>query len=249
MSKNILAVQLYSLRSEFEKNPEEALRKVRGLGYEYVEMAGTYGWSVEKWKELLAETGLKVVGAHIAQAPELLKNLEKEILFQSAIGNHNYGVPWLDDKKRTPEGFKETAAILNKIADGLKSVGGIVYYHNHDFEFKACGGTTGYDILIAETDPSKVFFQIDTYWVEHEGFKAVPTLTKYASRLRSIHAKEIVLKTKTDTVIGQGDIDFPGVVSLAKSKKLPLIVEYEGKDPLPTVKASGVYLSKLIAEK
>jgi len=250
MSKNILlGVQLWSLRSEFQKNPEEAFRKVKGLGYDYVETAGNYGWSVEKWKEMLAETGLKVIGAHLGAADDLFKRLETEIPFQTAIGNHNYGVPSMPAEKQNAEGFKATAATLNKIADKLKSSGGVVYYHNHAFEFEKHGGKTGYEILIEETDPSKVFFQVDTFWVERMKYKAVPTLTKYASRILMVHAKEIVLETNKDTTIGKGDIDFPGVVSLAKAKKWPLIVEYEGENPLPVVKESAAYLSKLISEK
>ena len=42
--------------------------------------------------------------------------------------------------------------------------------HNHDIEFETVfGGQTVYDILMANTDPKNVAFQLDLYWAANGG--------------------------------------------------------------------------------
>jgi len=235
------------MHAEFEKNPEAALRKVRELGYDHVELAGDYGWTAEKWLGMLAETGLKVVSAHIGTTDKMLKTLEKELALQPAIGNLKFGICDIAPEHHSLAGYKKTASDLNILAEQVKSVGGIVFYHHHDFDFKNYGGRTGFDILLEETDPS-VMVQIDTYWVEVMGLEAVPSLEKYTSRLLSIHAKEIdSAHSGRHMVVGEGSIDFSGVVEFARSKDIPVIVEFEGENPIEPLAKSAVYLKKLIS--
>jgi sugar phosphate isomerase/epimerase len=243
MPKPILGLQLYSLRREFDVDAEGTLRSVRGLGYEYVETAGDYGWSAERWQQLLSETGLKVAGAHVSP-DSLTKDLAKTVKFQKALGNHRYILGYVAD--HTVKGFSEAAALLNKGAQSLRDEGGEVFYHNHDFEFKPVGGTTGYDILLKETDPKLVRFEVDTYWVEQAGRDAAEFVAKHADRIGIIHAKEIRRSDKSDQAVGDGDIDFPAIIKLAQAKDWPLIVEYEGEEAVEVCRKSATYLSKLI---
>jgi sugar phosphate isomerase/epimerase len=244
MTKPILGLQLYSLRREFEADAEGTFRSVRGLGYEYVETAGDYGWSAEKWKELLQETGLKVAGAHVG-GDSLTKDLAKTVEFQKALGNHRYIIGYVPE--HTAEGFAKAAAMMNKAAEQLRSEGGEVFYHNHDFEFKPISGTTtGYDILLKETDPKLVRFEVDTYWVEKGGHDAAEFVTKHADRIGIIHAKELRRSDKSDQAIGEGDIDFAPIVALAKTRDWPLIVEFEGEEAVTACRKSAASLSRLI---
>ena len=246
MSTPKLAIQLYSLRHEFEKDAEGTLRSVRGLGYGYIELAGTYGWSADKWKKLLAETGLKVVGAHM-NPEELTTGLAKQIEFQKAIGNHRYILSSLSGEKHTVEGFTEAAKIMNAAAEKLKAEKGEVLYHNHDFEFQKLGGLTGYAILLKETDPKLVKFEVDTYWVEKGGMDAAEFVAEHANRIGTIHAKELRRADQSEAAAGGGDINFPAIVELARKHDWPVIVEYEGEDAPAVVKKSAAYLSGLIA--
>ena len=245
MPKTILGLQLYSLRREFEADAEGTLRKVRGLGYEYIETAGDYGWSADRWKQLLAETGLKMAGAHVGP-DALTTNLASTIKFQKAVGNHRYILGHIADEDKTVAGYARFGAVLNKAAQDLKSEGGEVSYHNHDFEFKPLGGTTGYDILLKETDPKLVHFEVDTYWVEKGGQDAAKFVADHADRIGIIHAKEIRRSDMSDQAVGDGDIDFGSIVTLAKARDWPVIVEYEGENALEVSRKSAAYLSKLI---
>ena len=245
MSKPILGLQLYSLRREFDADAEGTLRQVRGLGYEYIELAGTYGWSAERWNELLKETGLKVAGAHIGE-PELTTHLDKTLEFQQAIGNHRFIVGWVPD--RTKDGYTRAAKFLNKAAADVRKHNGEVSYHNHDFEFLPLDGTTGYDVLLKETNPDLVHFEVDTYWVEQAGRDAAKFVKDHADRISIIHAKEIRRSDKSDQAIGEGDIDFPSIVTMAQEHDWPLIVEYEGEGAVESCRKSAAALSRLIKE-
>lgn len=42
-------------------------------------------------------------------------------------------------------------------------------YHNHFQEFQKFGDKFVYEIIAEKTDPSLVFFEMDTYWMYREG--------------------------------------------------------------------------------
>src|SRR5947208_15610396 len=62
--KGPIGLQLYSLRDQFAKNVPATLDQVRSFGIEYVELAGTYNLTPEKFKEQLATKGLKPISGH-----------------------------------------------------------------------------------------------------------------------------------------------------------------------------------------
>ena len=246
MSQPLLGIQLYSLRREFAADAEGTLRQIRSLGFDHIELAGTYDWSADRWKALLAETGLKVVGAHLGPK-ELAENLPAQIAFQQAVGNHRYILPYLPEEDRNLAGYRAAAALLNRTADAVQSIGGKVYYHHHDFEFQPLeGGVTGLDILFQETNPAKVSFEIDTYWVEKGGKNSYQFIADHASRIGMIHAKEIRLADKADVPAGKGDVNFASILSLAKAGAWPVVVEFEGEPAIPAVRESAGYLKGLI---
>src|SRR5512140_1007351 len=62
--KGPVGLQLYSLRADFAKDVPGTLKKVRDLGFKYVELAGTYNLTPEKFKEALDANGLVAVAGH-----------------------------------------------------------------------------------------------------------------------------------------------------------------------------------------
>ena len=240
-----LALQLYSLRNETAKDPEGIVLQVPGLGYRDIEFASDYGWSAEKWNEILAKTGMSVVGAHTL-LPDLETKFDAMVEFHKKIGNSRFIVPWLAESWRTPDGFQEVARSLNEWGKRVQEAGLSFHYHNHDFEFaKLPDGSTGMEILVKNTDPKLVHFEVDTYWVEKSGQDAFEYLTKYVDRVSLIHAKELRKKDQADVAAGQGDINFKEIVPLAVKRGWPIVVEYEGTNALQVVKESAQYLSKL----
>ncbi|SDT90155.1 Sugar phosphate isomerase/epimerase [Verrucomicrobium sp. GAS474] len=242
-----LGLQLWSLRRECETDAEGTLRQVRALGFDGIETAGTYGWPLEKWRALLAETGLQVIGAHLG---DLFENLSEQMAFQGALGNRRYVVPWLDEKERSPEGYRKLAERLNRAGATLRSHGAELYYHNHDFEFADLGtgdGLTGYDILLKETDPAAVRFEVDTFWVARVGKDPLAFLRQNADRIGLVHAKQIRLAEKVEVRADLGDIDFVPIVALAREKGWPVVFEYEGEGAIEICRAGAAHLRRCAA--
>jgi hypothetical protein len=119
---NSLALQLYSLRHETATDPEGIVRRVPTLGFDSVEIAGTYGWSAEQWTKILAEARLRVVGAHVG-LEALEKEWDAQTRFQRAIGNKRLVIPSLPKNLQTADGYSEAAKRLKALGQRAKAEG------------------------------------------------------------------------------------------------------------------------------
>src|SRR5262245_62503842 len=63
--KGPLAVQLWSFRNDLRKDVPGALKRVRELGFTYVELAGYYGMTAQQFRAELDKAGLKAVSMQI----------------------------------------------------------------------------------------------------------------------------------------------------------------------------------------
>ena len=66
--------------------------------------------------------------------------------------------------------------------------------HNHDIEFEQVfGGQTVFDILMANTDPKNVVFQLDIYWATNGGGLDNPleVIERYGNRIQLFHVKDM----------------------------------------------------------
>ncbi|HEX4685120.1 MAG TPA: sugar phosphate isomerase/epimerase, partial [Gemmatimonadaceae bacterium] len=88
--------------------------------------------------------------------------------------------------------WQRTAAEFNRIAKLLKADGIDFAYHNHSFEFvPIAGGRTGYDVLLAETDPALVKFELDLLWATFGGQDPVAMFRKSPGRFAMWHVKDL----------------------------------------------------------
>jgi sugar phosphate isomerase/epimerase len=241
---NSLALQLHSLRHEAATDPEGVVRRVPSLGFDSVEIAGTYGWSADHWKQLLTETKLRVVGAHV-RLEALESEWDAQTEFHRAIGCPRLVVPSLPKNLQTVEGFSEAARRLMALGSRARSDGLALFYHNHAYEFSPLAdGRCGMDILLAETDSTILGLEVDTYWVERSGVNSRDFIQRNAGRIAMLHAKEFC-RDGRDMPAGQGDVDWKIIIPLARSHGWPIIVEYEADNALSAVEASAQYLSTL----
>jgi len=88
-------------------------------------------------------------------------------------------------------------------------------YHNHDLEFMDIDGVTPYDVLMENTDPKLVWFQIDVGNLTFAGKDAISYLKKYPKRYFSMHAKDYK-PGLTSVPVGQGILDWKTIFTLAK---------------------------------
>ena len=92
----------------------------------------------------------------------------------------------------TVEGLKAECDLMNKIGDEANKRGIKFGYHNHNIEFATLANTGGLyeDFLIANTNPDKVFFEMDVYWISVGGQDPVAYLKKYPTRFKLLHIKD-----------------------------------------------------------
>jgi sugar phosphate isomerase/epimerase len=88
--------------------------------------------------------------------------------------------------------WRQTAAEFNRIAQALKAEGIGFAYHNHSFEFEPLpDGRSGYDVLLAETDPALVKFELDLFWATFAGHDPVAMFRKSPGRYAMWHVKDM----------------------------------------------------------
>ena len=243
-----LYLQLYSLRHETAADPEATLRRVPGLGFDGVELIGNYGWPTDRWRELLAETGLTVVGAHVG-----LESLEKDpgshVEFNRALGNRRLVVSALPHAPQSLARYHDGARRLNAIGRQLAAEGFSLVYHNHSYEFEPLEKgalVCGMDLLLAETDLELVRFEFDTFWLETAGRDAVAFIRQHAGRVALIHAKDLSKRDGEDVPAGQGDVDFRTLLPLCSANGWPVILEYERGNAVEAVRQGAQYLRGLL---
>jgi len=216
MPKLPIALQLYTLRDDMEKDFAGTIRKVAEIGYAAVELAGYGGMSLRELSSLLSETHLQVAGSHIAL--ERLENeLPRVIEENLALGNSHVVVPYLGDSRRgTAAAYEAVAAELNKYGETLQTAGLTLCYHNHDFEFKTLDdGRMGEDILLDGTDPLFVKVEADTYWILKAGVDPVAFVKKHSGRVPLMHLKDMDAADGSFAPVGTGTLPLDALIAAA----------------------------------
>src|SRR6185369_9305574 len=233
---NRIGVQLYSVRDRMEKDFTGTLEGVAKIGFKEVEFAGYYNQTPEQVRALLDRLGLRAPSSHIMLA-DVTKDLPGQVKAAKTIGLEYITVPALFQPlmgKVTPDFWPKTAAEFNRVGKELKAEGIGFAYHNHSFEFdKLPDGRTGYDVLLAETDPAYVSFELDLLWATVAGQDPVAMFQKSPGRFPMWHVKGVDAARATATstegstiqklqkiggslaAVGTGDIDFKRIFAAA----------------------------------
>ena len=163
-------LQLYSLRDQFKnQGVTPTLDKVRQWGFKYVEVAGTYGLKPAEFKAELDKRGLVPIGMHFPYE-RLRDDLDGVIREAKELGLIYAGCAWIGHQKPFDEKqCRAAAAVFNRAGQTLADHGLKFYYHNHGYEFYPHGQGTLFDLLMAETDPRYVYFQMDVLWTIFPG--------------------------------------------------------------------------------
>jgi sugar phosphate isomerase/epimerase len=253
MAQRQLAVQLYTLRDLVAKDFAGTLKQVAKLGYEGVELAGLgNSASPQKAAAALLAAGLKVCGAHVG-IEALESDLKGTLATYRMLGCQNIIVPWLpEDRRKDAKGWKAFAKSLDKFGKIVKKEGFRLGYHNHSFEFALIPGTKklGMDILMDETDPDAVSFELDCFWVVHGGKCPACFILEHGRRLMTLHLKDMSDPFERKFAnVGTGLLDIPAIVAAGTKVKVPwFIVEQDdcyGQNPMEAVKISRKNLRQM----
>ncbi len=184
-----IALQLYSVRDDMERDFEGTLRKVKEMGYEGVEFAGLFGHDAKTVRVMCDEIGLIPISAHVPFADMIEDPSLLEVYAE--IGCKFVVIPYLTEEYRpgSPR-FNEVIEGARKLGEKANELGMILAYHNHDFEFTKIGGEYAIDILYREVPESLLQAEFDTCWVRVGGEDPAAYVRKYAGRVDILHLKD-----------------------------------------------------------
>jgi len=250
--KKEIGLQLYSLRDDIKTDVPGIIKKVSEMGYTTVEAAGYgngkfYGMAPQDFKKLVNDNGLKFIASHTGQALPDAANWDKTMAWwdqcidaHKAAGVKYIVQPFMDDKGYgSLADLKRYCDYFNAVGEKCKAKGIKFGYHNHDKEFGDVDGVTRYDYMLQNTDPKKVFFEIDLYWIMIGNKSAIHYFKKYPGRFILWHVKD-------EKELGEsGKMDFKAIFQNAKGSGMKhIIVEVERYNlpPVESVKKSYDFL-------
>ena len=280
--KLTIGMQLYTLAQAAAADLDGTFASLAGIGFGAVELAGLMGKSPAQVRASADRAGLALTSMHVpaesrasgdlsldSEAGRLAADLH--VLGISRIAMPMFRIPKRLGGLQPGEGilaflsrmaaqlsvddWKRDAALLNEKGALLAREGIALGYHNHNAEFAPVGSTTGFAILMQETDPS-IFFEMDAGWVAAAGLSPVDLLRRYPGRFRMMHVKDILPSTRPNfalqqdpTEVGRGMIDWPELLNVAYAAGVrDFFVEQEPPftmDRLAALRISHDYLARL----
>ena len=251
-----VALQLWSVRKDCEKDLDGALARVAELGFAGVEFAGYFAYqrNPEGLRKRLDQLHLTAAGTHIHVESLSDSQLAGTVAFHKTLGCKFLIVPG-DKRFTTPKGNLEYAGVMNRAAQALAPHGMFCGHHNHTDEFKKIGPITFWDQFATHTSKN-VILQQDVGWSTVAGQDPVALVRRYPGRTRSAHFKA-KLPTGPDQgkkpIIGQDTIDWRALITACTEIGGTewFVLEQEdypdGLTPFESVQASFAGLKKILA--
>lgn len=256
-----LGIQLYSVREAMRGGDVAGtLARVRALGFREVELAGTYGMGAAQFRQLLDRAGLRASSMHTGY--ERFRDSLPAVLAEAkAVGARYVGVAWIPHPNgpMTVERAREAAADFDRWGKAARAEGLQFFYHIHGYEFvPGAGGAVPMDVLVRQTDPAAVKFEMDVFWAALPGQDPVALLRKYPGRWALMHLKDMrrgVARTvqtgganpdSTEVPVGEGQIHYRGVLRAARRAGVArYYLEDETAEPFATVPRSTRWLERV----
>jgi sugar phosphate isomerase/epimerase len=279
-----IGLQLYTLGGDLRADVDGMLGQVAKIGYRTVELAGYLGRTPQELKVSFEKAGLKATSSHVqarGNGPEpTLADVDRLIADAHVIGIQHIVLPSspsperIDSKARPGEDrgaqlariqaqmvaddWKVVADLLNAKGKALKAAGLTMGYHNHNAEFAPVGGTTGMELLLKNTDPALVSFEMDVGWVVAAGADPFALMRAHKGRFTQMHVKDVKATTKPNfafqqdpTEVGSGIIPWPKLLPAAYAEGVRgFFVEQEPPFAYPRIQSAKMcfdYLDKVVA--
>lgn len=247
-------VQLYTVRNQLRTDPKSTLAAIRQMGYVSAEaFVAEYSMTAKELGALIVDSGLTLPSAHFGYADfgtrfDYAKDLGVQYMVCSSVPR---------PKTTSADGFKQAADQYNAWGEQAKKIGMSFGFHNHNIEFQSFNGATGIDILLRNTDPDLVHWQMDVYWVTQAGFDPVILMNRYRHRLQTLHVKDRKAGAQPSlttndrqnfTEVGRGTLNWKGIAKAARAARIPYVfVEQDWTlgNPLDSLKISYSNLQRI----
>jgi len=246
-------LQLYSVKEEMAKDASGTMRKLAGFGYKQFEgfdggKGVLWGMQPSECKSLLGDIGVDFISSHA----NVFKDLDAQAEQAAAVGMKYLICPYIGAQKSVDE-WKKVADRFNDAGETLKSHGLKFAYHNHDYTFKMLDGQLPQDILMENTNPDLVDFELDMYWVFVAGYDPLEYIARFPGRFKLCHVKDAEADAGNahdrGVLLGTGEMPYAEIIKRSKKYGMEyFVVEQErfvGTTPLEAAAKNAAYLRKL----
>jgi sugar phosphate isomerase/epimerase len=248
--KGPIGLQMYSLRFYSGTNALAKIDKARELGFRAIEGGAPRGMPAAEFLKVLKERGMKLVSTGSDYAR--LKNDPDSVVAQAkALGAKYVMCSWIPHEKDkfSEKNAREAAQVFNAAGEKFKNAGITFTYHCHGYEFQQHGDGTLFDLIVQETRPEFVSFEIDVFWAAQGG--ADP-----AKLIELMHVKDLrkgaainstgAAPDEDSVAVGEGQIDWPAVLKAAQAAGIEYyFIEDEAKTAVEQIPQSLRYLESV----
>ena len=223
-------VQLFSIPQMIANDFTGTLKKLGELGYRELEFFGPYPFSaqatIDRWAGISQQLGITqnaFYGYPVSDVRKMLQdnnltspsvhldiitmrtNMAAAMKELNTLGIRYCAIPALmEEPKNTADDYKRFADEFNSFGKQMSDYGITFVYHNHGYEHVPKDGQIPMDILLQNTDPDNVKFELDIFWMQAAGASPIDYLKKYTERFGLMHVKDA-----SEQVRFSGDGDTP----------------------------------------
>ena len=284
-----IGLGLFSIPKILDTNMESAIELMATLGYKEFETFGPYSFSTEKakasWAKVTPQLGFKgsgyfgktgtefkkIIKANGITVPSMHTDLDTLCTKMGALAEaaNDLGAKYVvlpaipQEERKNLEDYKRLAALFNKIGAEAKKYGIRYAYHNHGYGLKVENGKMPLDIILEQTDPTYVFFEMDLFWTYAGGADAISLLKNNSGRYKMMHIKDMKeskhFEGNGDNAsewiplfpyianAGEGIFDLPTIIKTAKENGMEYFFVEQDKveNPAIALKKSCAYLRSL----
>ncbi len=202
------------------------LARLAEIGFENVEPFGSNfnGYTAEEFRTMVDEIGLNVPSSHYNVREDTFDETLAyvETLGQEYVGSGGFAAPGIGSYEDT----LATAATMNRLGQRSVEAGiGKFFGHNHDGEFTTRYEHNGeqmsaWEILVEQTNPEYVTFQLDVAWAAHAGIDVPALIEEHGDRIELLHVKDAVNVAgegrPTFTNLGEGEVPLQEILRAAE---------------------------------
>ena len=253
-----MGLQIYSLRSQAEKDLLGTLAFIRGLGFREVEVSALYGHSSADFRRMLDKNDLRATSM-MSEYDQLDKDCDAVAADAHKLGAEYVVCGTLPHRQKylSVEDCERVAPKLNSWGDRLLRSGLHCCYHTHGIEFQNSADGTVFDVLAKRTDTRYVNFEMDIFWIVYAFQDPVKMLRQYPGRFPLMHVKDIRkgtvlggipadVREEESVPLGQGLVDIPAALQTAEATGVRhYYIEDEAVDAAVQLPLSLRYLKSL----
>ena len=234
-----VSIQMFSLIPWVsDAGLEPVLERLSEMGFENIEpFGGTFsGYSAEEFRELTDGLGISVPSSHYNVDED---DFDETLDFvaeigQEYVGSGGFAAPGISSYDDT----LATAETMNRLGERSVDAGiGKFFGHNHAGEFTTVYEHNGaemsaWEILVTQTNPEYVTFQLDVGWASHAGEDVPALLQEYGDRIELLHIKDATELGESDgpnfTNLGEGEVELQAILAAAKQAEIQYyVLEYD----------------------